>query len=227
MKLKNFFRKTVFIMGLLSIINTNQIWSKTTEEVFNDIYKNKSWGKNSSGEGFSGTGSTLKNTVEYRQFLADFFTAYNIKSVVDAGCGDWTFSQEINWSGINYKGYDLVKFVIEKNRANFGSENIKFFHQDATKTNKLPAADLLICKDVLQHLPLEDISVFLQNLKQFKFCLITNDIDPKTGTSTNPQIKPGSYRTLDLTQPPFLLKGTKIFTFWSGRELKQVLLLTN
>ena len=39
----------------------------------------------------------------YQQFLKD----NAIRSVVDAGCGDWEFSQAIDWTGIDYKGARL------------------------------------------------------------------------------------------------------------------------
>ena len=198
----------------------------SSEEIFTEIYKKKGWGTNDQGESHSGGGSTLEGTAPYRGMLQNFLRRYHIQSVVDVGCGDWEFSQAIDWSGINYYGYDVVEFLIEKNQNRFGSDYIHFFHSDGIQTDLLPA-DLLICKDVLQHLPNEDILVFIEQLSKFKYCLITNDVDPKTFTSSNPDIERGGFRPVDLTKPPFNLKGTKIFTYLSGTIPKQVLLIDN
>lgn len=209
------------------LILGNVCADQTAEEIFTNIYKNKVWGQNSDGQGTSGDGSTLEATQLYRTFLQDFFKAYKIHSVVDVGCGDWEFSRTINWDGIKYTGYDVVKFLIEQNQTRYGTPNINFVHANAVHA-RIPKADLLICKDVLQHLSNTDISTFTKKLGQFKFCLITNDVNATTGTSDNIDIPTGSYRHLDLTAPPFNLKAVKIFTFYAGegcaRQLKQVLL---
>lgn len=80
---------------------------------FNNIYKKNLWVNG------SGTGSGLKVTRGYRKFLAKFFKKRQIKSVVDFGCGDWQFSKEIDWSGIDYKGFDVADYVLERNRQNY------------------------------------------------------------------------------------------------------------
>ena len=87
----------------------------------------------------------------YIQFLQNFMSANNIKSVVDAGCGDWSFSKAVDWGNIHYIGIDIVKPVIERNQQRFSSSTISFLHGDMNEM-ELPAADLLICKDVLHYL---------------------------------------------------------------------------
>jgi SAM-dependent methyltransferase len=195
---------------------------KSNEEIFTDIYDNKTWGQNQQGQGHSGEGSTIAATHIYRVFLQEFLKEHSIRSVVDVGCGDWEFSKKINWEGIYYQGFDVVKAVIQNNQQIYASDTIQFTYADAT-TIELPEADLLICKDVLQHLPNEDISQFLSQLHKFKHCLITNDINPRTYTSHNKDIKRGGIHPIDLTKPPFSLKGFKILTYKSQSKLKQVL----
>ena len=82
---------------------------------FSHIYEHAIWGKNKEGVASSGGGSTLERTQEYRKLLQIFLHEKNIKTVVDAGCGDWEFSAHIDWTGIEYKGYDAVQSVIQKN----------------------------------------------------------------------------------------------------------------
>jgi SAM-dependent methyltransferase len=194
------------------------------EVIFSSIYKKKIWGCNNEGNGTSGVGSTLEATAHYRDFLQRFMDAFAIKTVVDAGCGDWEFSQAIDWSAVDYIGYDVVPFIIEQNIAKYGADNVTFIHKDIMN-EELSPADLLICKDVLMHWSNELILKFLEQLPKFKYCLITGDIDYKTDSSYNPNIRTGGFRALDLTQAPFFLDGIKIFSYSHGNMKKQVLLI--
>ncbi len=213
---------SVFVLAL-SIGNLYA--DNVREAAFNRIYKDRIWGSNAEGEGASGGGSKEETTRQYRQFLQDFFAVYEIESVVDVGCGDWEFSRLIDWGNIHYVGYDLVGSVIKKNQAKYATDHIYFVHGDAINED-LPSADLLICKDVLQHLSNRDILAFIPQLKKYKYCLITNDVDSRTLTSSNPDIQSGESRPVDLTRPPFFLRGEKVLTFQSSYDLKQTLLLS-
>ena len=200
--------------------------TKSSEETFTEIYKKKIWGTNEKGEPSSGGGSTLKATEEYRKFLQEFFKTYHVRSLVDVGCGDWEFSKAIDWGSIYYIGYDVVNTIVNKNRELYSNSHTYFIEGDGLTMDLVPA-DVLICKDVLQHLSTEDIKHFLKQIHKFKYCLITNDIDPKTGTSLNLPVATGQYRPIDLTQPPFNIKGIKIFTYHAGSNtIKQVLLIS-
>jgi SAM-dependent methyltransferase len=200
-----------------------------TEASFTRIYKSGVWGKNQDGEGSSGGGSTVEATAEYRRFLQKFLIDQKIQSVIDVGCGDWEFSQLIDWGNIQYTGYDIVSFVIEKNRKRFEKSTISFEHKNAIETD-LPKADLLICKEVLQHLSNKDIKQFLNQIHKFKYCLITNDVNPSTLSSDNRDIENGDYRHLDLTKAPFFINGIPVLTYqvpYGFYEVKQVLLIIN
>lgn len=195
----------------------------SVEEVFTRIYDNKIWGIHE-GMGCSGGGSSIEATEEYRQFLEAFLQIYQIESVVDAGCGDWEFSKEIDWSRIDYMGVDVVASVIANNVQKYGNEHITFVHGDILALN-LPPADLLICKEVLQHLSNVDVRLFIHQLEKYKYSLITNDVDGKTRSSRNRDISRGDYRPIDLTQPPFLIKGSKVLTYKADGRYKQLLLI--
>jgi SAM-dependent methyltransferase len=204
---------------ILGVLGSSEIKAEDSiETVFTEIYDNCVWGSNENGFGISGGGSTLEATVVYREFLQSFFLKHDIHSVVDFGCGDWEFSRTINWDGIDYIGYDVVARLISQNQEKYGAPNIHFYHGNGLNVD-LPSADLLVCKDVLQHLSNEDIAIFLNQLHKFKFCLITNDV------GKNEQIKAGLYRGLDLTKPPFSLKAHKVLLYDSGSGIKQVFLI--
>lgn len=196
--------------------------SRATKGVFESIYRNRSWGTNAQGVGHSGFGSTMAFTRLYRVFLQDFLAEHGIRSVVDAGCGDWEFSQAIDWSGIDYLGCDIVESIIAENRRRYGAPNIQFVACDIIEA-ELPPADLLIVKDVLQHLSNRDIGRFLRHLKKFKHVLIINDVEAGSFSASNHDIETGQYRPLDLTRPPFSLPMTKLFAWHFGGYTKLVL----
>lgn len=179
------------------------------EKVFTSIYDNAVWGRNAKGEGFSGGGSLLKNSKRYMRFVQHFVKAHNVKTIVDAGCGDWEFSRYMDWNGARYLGYDVVASVIENNIKQFSKDNIRFIHANFL-VEDLPKADLLLCKHVLQHLPNEDILAFIQQLKKFKYCLITNEVYPDTLSSDGVDIEIGGGHKIDLTLAPFNVVGTKL-----------------
>ena len=196
--------------------------SATRAQAFNDIYRSATWGTNEGSGGTSGFGSMVRTTVVYRAFLEQFMKDNHIHSVVDAGCGDWEFSQVIDWSGIDYKGYDIVGSLVEQDTRKFGKPNIHFFTADIVEAD-LPPADLLITKDVLQHLPNADIEKFLtKQLPKYKHVLLTDGASEATLSSTNPNIEIGDYRPLDLSLPPFNIRGLKILTYWDGMYMHQV-----
>ena len=130
-------------------------------QTFNRIYTEGVWGRDVAGKGTSGTGSTLEITREYRAYLQDFIKKNRVTSVVDAGSGDWSFSSTIDWAGASYLGVDIASDVIEAVREKHEKRNVKFRVGDITEA--LPGADLLISKDVLQHLPNELVHKFIRN----------------------------------------------------------------
>jgi SAM-dependent methyltransferase len=189
--------------------------TEVTRDAFAKVYETAAWGKNSAGQGNSGGGSTLAATVVYRAYLQQFLKEHNIKSVVDAGCGDWEFSSSIDWTGIDYKGYDIVPAVIERNKQLHAKPGVAFFVGNIVEDD-LPAADLIISKHVLQHLPNANVSAFLaKQLPKYKHALLTNGVNPATFSATNINIHPGEYRALDLTQPPFNLVAQRPLTYWA------------
>jgi 2-polyprenyl-3-methyl-5-hydroxy-6-metoxy-1,4-benzoquinol methylase len=191
------------------------------QQVFADIYRHAKWGKNTQGAGSSGSGSTLRSTLLYRTFLQQFLKDNEIRSVVDAGCGDWEFSQALDWSGIDYKGFDIVESAIAQDKQKFTKPNIQFFFGNFLELD-LPPADLLICKHVLQHLPTRDVQRFLTQATKYKHLLLTSSVNARTMSAANGDIVVGDYRELDPTTPPFNLRGTKALMYWDGSHMHQV-----
>ncbi len=186
------------------------------EQVFIDIYEREQ------ANNPPGWGSVLRNTRSYILFLEAFMKANQIKSVLDLGCGDWSFSRFVQWDKTRYLGIDIVPKIIKTNRERFTSTTVSFLHANALDI-ELPKADLLLCKDMLMHLPNTDIITFAQKCKNFKHCLITNNI----GNVINEDKPVGDYRSIDLTAAPFHMQGVKTLTYPTDHGTKQVFYLYN
>lgn len=173
---------------------------------FQEIYERNEWTHG------SGEGSLEIQTRGYRAFLQDFLSKKKIRTVVDMGCGDWQFSKLIDWTGIDYHGFDVAPVVISNNVDQFASDNVSFSHYSGD-AGELPPADLLIVKDVLMHLPNQTVSDFLPNLKKYKYALITNCTNPMNASDVNKDIQLGDFRYLDLRLPPFNLDSELVYSF--------------
>jgi SAM-dependent methyltransferase len=187
-------------------------------QTFNRIYAEGVWGRDVAKTGTSGSGSTLEITRDYRAYLQDFIKTHRVTSIVDAGCGDWSFSRTIDWADASYLGVDIASDVIEAVRKKHEKDKITFRVGDITE--ELPAADLLISKDVLQHLSNALVQKFIKNnLKRgkYKWVLLTNDRGKGNGDTV-----PGGYRAIDLSAPPFEVKGFVDLPITFGNEVTKV-----
>ena len=193
------------VSGMCLLAEAKPPSKKELSKTFNGIYERGDWAKDSEGKGTSGTGSTLDATTEYRAYIEEFIKTHHIKSVVDAGCGDWQFSSLTDWNHARYLGVDISTEVINGVKKKYQKQGVSFAVGDVT--DSLPAADLLLCKDVLQHLPNALIIKFIKNnLKKgkYKWAILTND---RGGDNTD--ISAGQYRLIDLSAPPFKVKDLK------------------
>jgi Glycosyltransferase sugar-binding region containing DXD motif len=165
-----------------------------------------------SGGAGSGPGSVDAYTERFRTWLAVFLREHKITSVYDFGCGDWSWAKRMDWSGIHYLGVDLVQGVIQGLRFQFGKPGERDFEAIDPGSFEVPETDLVLCKDVLQHLPNGEVSALVAKLSaRAKHCLWCND---RHGPGRdNGEIRRGQYRTLDLSQPPFRIPGEVVFEF--------------
>jgi SAM-dependent methyltransferase len=179
--------------------------------VFENIYKNNFWGFG------SGTGSVPINNLPYIDFLQKFINEHDdIKTVLDIGCGDWQISEVVDWGQKKYLGIDVVDNVIQKNIKKYSNDKIQFkvlnlFEED------IPESDLIIIKDVFQHLSFDNIRKILNKLdnSKFKYVIISGDVN----YLTNYDIHDGSYRTLNVNIEPFNDKTFEIVTSYCERSI--------
>jgi hypothetical protein len=115
------------------------------------------------GESLSGGGSTVDYTQATRSIVERVIHQNDIRSMLDAGCGDHVWMPEVLENlddRFEYIGADIVPELIESNRRNHPGrrfEVIDFVQDD------LPACDLIFCRDVIQHLPVRDAMAVLRN----------------------------------------------------------------
>lgn len=173
-----------------------------TKAVFEAIYERRVWG------GGSGAGSHPKHTCLYAAYVQHLLERLPVRSILDVGCGDWQLTRHLDFGGRTYLGMDVVSSVVERNNAEFGSATVRFEQTDATALAALPEHDLLLCKDVLQHLSNRQVSAFLKLLRPEAAVLITNDYHP-----ANDDCVIGSTRPLDITGPPFGLEARPVLAF--------------
>lgn len=159
---------------------------------FTRVYEDAAWHNG------SGPGSGETETAVWREFLRRYMRRNRVQSVLDLGCGDWQSTRLIDWTGISYHGIDIVPRVIEQCKDRYGTPGITFECADIV-ARPLPPADLIICKEVLQHWPNAAIAKFRKRVA-WRRVLLVNDY---AIGGVNLDIPAGGYRPLDLAAPPF------------------------
>ena len=183
---------------------------KSVEERFNQIYSANYWFDN---ESRSGTGSSLRSTENIRFHLPKILEKFNIKKLFDAPCGDFNWmSQVLKSVEIDYLGSDIVKDLIVSNKK-YENDKIKFSKLDII-VDKLPASDLMICRDCLFHFSYEDIFLFLNNFlsSDIKYILLTSNLNTEHKFE-NKDIVTGDFRKIDLFSKPFNFEKNYIYSF--------------
>ena len=148
--------------------------SKTTEQVFTEIYANNLWG-GQSGTYNSGSGSRQAAVVSpYVQKLREELQRIGASSLsaVDLGCGDFSVGQHLAPYCGHYIGIDIVRPLIEYNQATFGDDRVCFRHANILE-DELPKADICFVRQVLQHLSNEQIARVLPKLQKYRWCFVT------------------------------------------------------
>ena len=145
------------------------------KNIFNDIYMNEKWNNKIKNVPLSGPGSSLEIAKNFMFFMDKFIKDYNIKSVIDIGCGDLTWISKSNFFNDNnviYLGMDISDFIINKNELNF--PNKKFIVNNVVEKFD-NSCELIILRDVIFHLSNNDILNIFKNIKnKFKYICITN-----------------------------------------------------
>lgn len=164
--------------------------------------------RNLGGESLSGPGSTIKNTPEVRKLIQDSIETYNIGSILDLGCGDWNWFQHIDLQDTSYLGWDADVDMIIANQFNYTKNNVDFDVQDIV-LNPYPQSDLIICRDVLFHMPIDMALHILNKIKKScKYLISTSfrEVDINVGIGD----KNWGYYNINLNIDPFNLSKHEV-----------------
>ena len=187
--------------------------NKTNQEIFEEIYHQNIWGKPTDSESpfFSGGGSHGADVVDsYVKCVKKFLTELPRKPVVvDLGCGDFNIGQNFLTLSKKYIGCDVVPSLIEFNQQKYTNKNLSFIHLDAVK-DELPKGEIVIIRQVLQHLSNSQIQEVLQKVKSnFRYLILTEHLPKKENFVANVDIPAGHLiraninSGLDIEKPPF------------------------
>lgn len=166
-------------------------------ERFERIYSTNLW---SDPETRSGTGSSLDSTRVLREKLPAALRQLGTRVLVDAPCGDFTWMDRVDLGGIRYIGADIVPSIIAENERLFGSDSRRFLELDLTR-DRLPDADVLLCRDCLVHLSYANIGRVFDNIKRSNIRYILMTTFP--GRGDNEDVEDGDWRPRDFEAPPF------------------------
>lgn len=195
---------------------------KDPKEIFSNYWRENHW-KNE--ETKSGDGSTLLYTEHIRKEIPKLINRLHATSMLDAPCGDFNWFKEIKFeNAISYTGADIVDGLIFDLNQRFSSATRKFITLDVIK-DKLPDADIWMCRDLIFHLPTVDVFNLINNFikSNIKYLLITSHA---ADDINNEDTFMGGFRLINLLTPPFSLPApdAKIKDYITGSHERYLLL---
>lgn len=151
----------------------------------------------------SGDAARLSCTHPLRSGLASWLREAGIRQLVDAGCGDLRWMHSIASNGLDwYVGYDIVPELVLANQVRFRDQKSMLFALADIVQTRLPPSQALLCRRVLNYLPLSEVSQALQNFLASGCTYLLATTHPGASNDETPY---GQFRPLDLCAPPFSL----------------------
>lgn len=129
---------------------------------FTEVYENRLWlsDESVSGQGSErGSGSVAHAVARLEQITRDL----GLRSIADVPCGDFNWMPMFldQHPEVDYVGYDVVPALIAENRSRYPGHRFELL--DITLA--APAqADLIFCKDMVNHLKIDDVWRALENM---------------------------------------------------------------
>jgi hypothetical protein len=192
----------------------NKTDSDSNRTVFSNVYQKKLWGiasPENESPFYSGPGSSDPQIVDpYVEAVKGFFSSFpNKKKAVDLGCGDFRVGSRIVDLFDSYIACDVVPELVHFNQQYWQHLPVEFRVVDLVK-DEIPDGDVLIVRQVLQHLSNDDINKFTQSIPRcFSYLLLTEHLPSESDFLANKDKESGSDIRLGigsgvvLTKPPF------------------------
>jgi hypothetical protein len=210
----------------VSLLAASAASAEDPAQVFKSIYSRLAWGADGGG---SGGGSTIQYTAQTRHVLVRFMTAKNISSLVDAPCGSFHWMPlvlsrlEHHGHHLEYFGYDVVESVIQASQSKYeNASSLRFSLGDITRGPLPLSKDLILSRDALQHLSLDQVWSAFKTFKSAdpKFLLVGS-----YPSGVNVDIRTGDYFSVNLMREPFSLWPESVFSEETP-DTKHLLLFT-
>ena len=179
---------------------------------FNDVYRTNAW---NGAESLSGPGSGLIPTTHLRRLLVDLVAGYDVRTVIDAACGDGYWMPDLP----GYVGLDVAPEAIRLARLR---NPHRTYMVGNIATMKLPRADLVIIRDAIQHMSFADGLAALASIRRSRsrYLLASTYVG---GENVNIETGADAYSP-DLTAPPFSLPfpDALFFDGWTYHDATEI-----
>lgn len=170
---------------------------KHMEATFAPFYTENRWGDE---ESRSGPGSNLSRTAKLRNELPGLLQEIGARSMLDAPCGDFNWMKDTSHGLEQYVGVDIIPDLINHNQSLYGNERTQFLLLDLIR-DKLPRADVILCRDCFIHFSYRHIASTIVNFKRSGATYLLTNTYPDWRQNEN--IRTGNFRHLNLLLPPF------------------------
>jgi hypothetical protein len=182
---------------LISFILIHVIFS--SEIRFTEVYENNLWLDriSRSGMGSNPSSDVVKMDIVALDYIFDYIKP---SKMIDVPCGDMAWMPIfLNDRNIEYTGYDIVSPIIQKNKEIYPLLN---FEKIDIVSQILPQTDVVLCRDLLNHLSISDIQSVLYNFIKSgnEYFIISNN---KGAINEDNKMEEGGSRPIDITTHPF------------------------
>ncbi|WP_146345380.1 class I SAM-dependent methyltransferase [Phaeobacter marinintestinus] len=188
------------------------------QEAFSKVYRDRIWSRTTpdespfhSGEGSRNPEVTGPYVAAISGFLQEFGSG---KSVADIGCGDFEIGRQLVPFATRYMAFDIVPELIEHHRANETADHLSFDVLDLVE-DPLPPADIILVRQVLQHLSNDDVLSFVRKFPgSCQHLIVTEHLPadenfvPNLEHDSGPGIRLSVNSGVDLSAAPFNLQAS-------------------
>lgn len=167
---------------------------------FSEVFLNNEWGDEESASG-PGSRRDSGSVGDALAALEMGVRDYDVRSINDIPCGDFNWMPLfLQKNAVIYRGFDIVPELVAKNKRIY--PQFQFSCLDITSSIP-PYADLVFCKDLVNHLSRLDVAKLLRNVKLSgaRYLLATNN--PGHENVDLSELHGGLSRHLDLMAPPY------------------------
>lgn len=163
---------------------------------FEDIYRGNLW---NGTETRSGPGSGTIATRPIIRPILDIVAELGVGSVLDLGCGECFWQPELP----GYLGLDVSPYAIRSARTRHPGRRFEVWNV----ADPLPDADLVMVRDVLQHLSAETVGLILARIRETAAgWLLASTYED----GSNEGMTDGGFARPDLTAYPFGLADPEV-----------------